>query len=1024
MRKIRLFTLCLLCMFGFNLKAQESANVAYQDPNVRFTVITDGVLRLEYAPDGQFVNDRSFVAIKRQYPKVDYKVSKGSLITIKTKEFTLKYKKGSGPFTDKNLSIVSSKGVLPFKWVPGMKNNENLKGTTRTLDGWNGDYYVYEKRKGELEDGLLSRNGWTLIDDSKSYLFDNSDFAWIKERPQNGGQDFYFMGYGHNYKKALKDFTVFSGKVPLPPRYAFGYWWSRYWDYSDKEIRDLRNNFKNYDIPIDVIVLDMDWHYSDGKRGTWTGYNWNTHLLPSAQGVINYLHQSGVKTTMNIHPADGVFPYDPGFKEMVKQLDLDTATTKNIPYEGTNKKFMGAFFGIMLRQYENMGVDFWWYDWQQFLNDKKFKDLSNTWWLNYYAFHDIDLHHSARPMIYHRWGGLGNHRYPIGFSGDSYVTWNMLDYQPYFSSTASNVLYGYWGHDLGGHQMAGGTFDPELYARWLQFGVFTPIFRTHSSKNALLRKEPWMFTNDYTSVLRNAVQERYKLIPYIYTMARKTYDDAISICRPMYYDYPDNQEAYDMKNEYMFGDNLLISPITRPMIQGISNNKVWLPAGTDWYETATGTLLKGGQSLIRKFNLNEFPVYVKAGSILPLYEKVNNAQSNSDSITVTVFPGANKGQFIWYEDNGLNKEYAKEYATTLLSQEHKGQNLTVRIGARKGNYPDMPNERKFRIKVVASTYPNSVTVNGTPARYNYNGEELSLLIDVPQTSCSEEKTVVVNYPADTPIITDGLLGQMHHAEIAVSDLKDRMNGFIPSDELADLESLGSALTYFPEQMKARVENFRNNYNQLDSILKRNDVNDENSIAFLRHMMMYEDKALITSPEQFSSNAQSKTDNSDFKNLLDGNMTTLFHSLWKKDFCSPQTSGLGYHNLQVKLNNPVQKFYFTYRGRSDAKWHDNPNDIVIYATNDDALGSQTDSKTSDKWKLIQEINSGFPSNVSAPVYTSPNIDMGAPYKYIRFVVKSTTMVGTDKDRIFPSPEITGVVFNLSEFQIYQTVLTKK
>ena len=241
----KLLTLSLLMLLAIGLPAQ-SKNIAYQDETVRFTVITEGVIRMEYAANGHFVDNASQVAVIRDYPVVDFKVKEGKTIEIITAKLQLKYKKGSGAFTADNLSITSLKGVKPsFTWKPGMTQEHNLKGTYRTLDSYNGETHVNDSTKYmPIEDGHLASDGWTLIDDSQSYLFDNSDWPWVMERESLDNQDWYFMGYGHDYKQALKDFTVFAGKVPLPPRYAFGYWWSRYWSYSDKALRDLVKKFE------------------------------------------------------------------------------------------------------------------------------------------------------------------------------------------------------------------------------------------------------------------------------------------------------------------------------------------------------------------------------------------------------------------------------------------------------------------------------------------------------------------------------------------------------------------------------------------------------------------------------------------------------------------------------------------------------------------------------------------------------------------------------------------------------------
>ncbi|NLI35108.1 MAG: DUF5110 domain-containing protein [Bacteroidales bacterium] len=833
------WVVCLLCLWvaSINLSAQQKTlpNVAYQDSKVRITMITEGVARLEYVPDGKFVDDNSFVAVNRNYPKVDYQLkNSGKTVEIRTSKMILKYKKNTGKFTANNLSITSvkGKGVVPFAWKLGLADNGNLKGTYRTLDGYKGNMHLGDNKPMPIEDGLLSTNGWKLIDDSKSYLFDHSDWPWVMERPEKGQtQDWYFMAYGHNYKSALKDFTLFSGKVPLPPRYAFGYWWSRYWSYSDDEIRNLVNNFHAYDIPLDVLVVDMDWHYTEPGKGGWTGYTWNRRLFPDPDGFLKYLKNNNLQITLNLHPADGVASYETHFPEMAQWMGVDTTTTKVIPWEASNKKFMTGWFNTQLRPMEKAGVDFWWLDWQQWPNDKKFTDLSNTWWLNYTVFTDMQRNRDTRPMLYHRWGGLGNHRYQIGFSGDSFISWESLDYQPYYNMTASNVLYGYWSHDIGGH-MGVDHIDPELYVRWFQFGALSPILRTHSTKNSGLNKEPWAFAQQYMEIIRNTVQGRYEMAPYIYAMARKDYDDALSLCRPMYYDYPESKEAYANRNEYMFGDNVLVYPITAPMKNGKSTLNVWLPAGNDWYEWHTGTLLKGGQTIERTFRLDEYPIYVKAGSILPFYNKeVKNLKSNDEAIEVTVFPGM-KGSFEMYEDNGNDKDYATQYATTKLTSEKIGNVLTVNIGARKGSYPDMPSNRNFKIKVLASAVPETVTVDGMEVKSVYDGNELTLSIDIPQTDCNLAKVVKVTYPSGALNVADGLLGQMRHVRTAVLNLKRQDAGIVLNEGVGSMESTGIAISYYPNEFEKRIETFRKNFTNMEELLKEQKTDEQRTSDFL------------------------------------------------------------------------------------------------------------------------------------------------------------------------------------------------
>ena len=814
-------------------------NIAYEDANVRFTVISDGVIRMEYAPDGKFVDDKSFIAVNRQYPAVDYKLkTRGRWVEIATSKMVMRYKKDSGAFSAENLSIVSAKGTLPFSWKPGVKQAENLKGTFRTLDGFDGEVqtqgYVRDSKPGEkiqLEDGLLAKDGWTLIDDSKGLLFNNdTDWEWAKQRPDNGGQDWYFMAYGHDYKAALKDYTLFAGQVPLPPRYVFGYWWSRYWLYSDREMRELVDNFHSYRIPLDVLVVDMDWHYTESGKGGWTGWTWNRDLFPDPAGFLKYLKDNDLKITLNLHPADGVAAYEEQYPALARDMGIDPASKQTIPWVNSDKRFMTNIFKDVLTPMEKEGVDFWWVDWQQDIFDSKMKNLNNTWWINYTFFSQMERTRDVRPLIYHRWGGLGNHRYQLGFSGDATATWKSLDYQPYFNSTASNVLYGYWGHDIGGH--IGNHIDPELYVRWMQFGAFSPIMRTHSQKNAGMNKEPWVFDTEHSSIIRQTIRQRYEMAPYIYTMARKAYDEGLSLCRPMYYDYPEDSEAYDFRNQYMFGDDMLVAPITAPGQDGYATLKVWLPEG-EWYEMPTGTLLQGGQVVERSFALDEYPIYVKAGAVLPMYtDEVMNLSGNDETVVVTVFPGAKAGAFQLYEDNGNDKDYASAYATTALSASCSGREQTIVVGRREGRFDGMEAARKLQVKILPAQAPQSVTVDGRAVDYDYVGEEFAIIVDLGEVPNDQETVVKITYPAETADM-NGLLGATRRMARAMEGLKYRDAGIIFKEEFGRMGSLSEAVMYMPGEMPRRVGEFWTSFRNLPQVLQCQGLNEEHTKWFLR-----------------------------------------------------------------------------------------------------------------------------------------------------------------------------------------------
>jgi alpha-glucosidase (family GH31 glycosyl hydrolase) len=497
---------------------------------------------------------------------------------------------------------------------------------------------------------------------------------------------------------------------------------------------------------------------------------------------------------------------------------------------------MTGWMKTILNPMERAGVDFWWLDWQQHPFDNKVKTLSNTWWLNYCFFTDMERNNPLRPMLYHRWGGLGNHRYQIGFSGDSSITWASLDFQPYFNSTASNVLYGYWSHDIGGHHFGIGRIEPEMFVRWMQFGALSPILRTHSTKNENLKKEPWSFDKAHFNILRDIIKQRYAMSPYIYTMARKTYEEGLSMCRPMYYDYPENQEAYDFRNEYMFGDNILVMPITQPMDGEYSVARVWLPAGNDWYEVHSGTMLKGGQIVERSFAIDEYPMYVKAGSVIPMAQGLKNLRKNDFAYEINVYPGA-QGEFTVYEDNGNDKNYANEYATTRISAVNSGKVLTVTIDPRQGCYKDMPASREMTVKVNGYKVPESVTLDGKALDWSYDGTTMSLIAKLPDASCNTTKTIQITYPSTDNMAEAGTIAKFRHLYKATIDLKNKRAGMLFKEPLARLESAGRNISYHPGDYESIMKQFNEDYANLPNILKDHDMDDEMRAQFLKTVNM-------------------------------------------------------------------------------------------------------------------------------------------------------------------------------------------
>lgn len=737
-----------------NPKADAKAVVT--SGNARFTVLTPQLIRMEWSADGQFEDRATLTFVNRETPVPEFKVRESrSKLTITTPALTLTYLK-NGKFSDKNLKAVFTLNGKEVVWTPGMENPQNLLGTTRTLDGADGS-----KLKEPMEQGILSRAGWSLIDDSQRHVLtpDGSEWEeWIEARPEGDRQDLYLFAYGHDYKQALADYALVAGRAPMPPKYTLGYWWSRYWQYSDNEFVDLVNKLKSMDVPIDVLIVDMDWHETWGLRKSnspkdeygqrigWTGYTWQKELFPSPANFLKWTENEELKVALNLHPASGIQPYEAVYDDFTKEYGW-SEKGKSVPFKIDERKWADAYFKTVLEPMERNGVDFWWLDWQQWKESKYTPGLSNTFWLNHTFFNHAERQNPGlRPFIYHRWGGLGSHRYPLAFSGDTYATWPMLAYLPYFTATASNVNYGWWGHDIGGHMFhkTQKATDPELYTRWLQYGVFTPIFKTHSTKDPRIERCIWCFP-DHMFLMRDAIRLRYTLAPYIYNAARENYDTGVGMCRPMYYDYPESDKAYETSEQFMFGNDILATTITQPVdsITGLAPRTIWFPEGA-WFDCATGSMYEGGRTEELHYTLAENPHYAKAGSIIPMNPAtVKNLQQPCDTLVLTFIPGGD-GQLRHYEDDGMSQQYKTNYAVTTVSKKQEGNTVRVRISPREGSFAGASDSRSYELRFPAVFPPKSVKVNGKELAYSrfpkagewtYDGYTLAPVIYTGTTAC-------------------------------------------------------------------------------------------------------------------------------------------------------------------------------------------------------------------------------------------------------------------------------------------------
>lgn len=728
---------------AFEPRAESGAVIS--GPSVRFTVLTSRLLRLEYSPTEQYEDQPSQTFWYRRQPVPQFQVRQSAeLIEIETEYLRLRYLPTERGFTPESLTITQKALDITWSYGDSIWRSHNLRGTTRTVDAVNGP--------AELQPGLMARNGWAVVDDSQTLVFDQE--GWLTRRTRPANLDLYFFGYGRDYLACLQDFQKVAGQTPLIPRWMLGNWWSRYWAYSQAELQDLMEAFETRQMPLSVCIIDMDWHITDTGNASvgWTGYTWNKALFPDPPGFLAWLHGKGLKTALNLHPADGVYPHEVQYQQMAEHMGIDPESNEPIPFDIADPVFTEAYFSILHHPYEAEGVDFWWIDWQQG-TQSRLQGLDPLSWLNHLHFYDLGRDGSKRPVIFSRWGGLGSHRYPIGFSGDAVVSWESLAFQPTYTATAANVAYGWWSHDIGGHMW--GIEEEELYVRWVQFGVFSPILRLHSSNNPYSERRPWGWGVAAEHINREAFQLRHALIPYIYTMAWRNVQEGIPLITPLYYSHPEEEDAYECPQAYWFGTELLAAPFTTPINQdlGLSHQRVWLPPGV-WFNFFTGETAPAGWYGVYG-GMSAIPVFARAGAIIPLGPmKGWGGVANPETLMVHLFAGANN-QFTLYEDDGETTAYQNgQYAQTVFELAWAESALEFSISPVTGESEIIPQTRSYHLVIHGIIEPDKVglSVNGRVAtpittHYDAQAESLTLMVADIETTDTLKLKVTSSQPS-------------------------------------------------------------------------------------------------------------------------------------------------------------------------------------------------------------------------------------------------------------------------------------
>ncbi|RYX81201.1 DUF5110 domain-containing protein [bacterium] len=797
----------------------------------RFTVVSPLCVRLEYAPNNGFVDAPTLFAINRGARDSAAKITrKGSGVSIETSQLRLSYQPDGKPFNATNLKVTFRGGNKSGSWQPGQSDPENLGGPVSTLD--------FQNRALNLPPSLISRGGWGLIDDSGRPLLIND---WIAPRPggappstegdvaKNKDLDWYLFTYGDNYASALQAVGTISGKAAMPRKATLGSWNSRFTRLSADDYRQVVRDYDEHDFPLDVLVMDMDWHTQNATTGHihannlgWTGYTWDRKLFPDPQGLLQEFKQKGIFVTLNDHPHDGIRDHEEMYPEFMKKLGQTPAKGNNPLFNAADKHYWDAFYETSHTALEKQGVDFWWLDWQQdyiFPWVPGVPGLRHLQWLNELYFRESEKG-GLRGQNYSRWGGWGDQRHPLQFSGDTTSNWQMLAFQVPFTSTSGNGACFYWAHDTGG--FFGGTRNAEQYTRWTQFSGFTAALRVHSAGED---RRPWLWGKQGEDAMRTIYHLRSEMFPYLYTSVRECYDDMAPLVRPMYYSYPRDEAAYHAPGQFLFGDNVLIAPIVSPGVgpEHVAKQNVWFPQGS-WYNIFSGEEFKGNTQALVTADIGEVPMYARGGVPIPMQPYTARMGSTPIStLRVRCYPGANgqTGTYTLYEDDGRSSQYQRGgFAKTPLSYTRRGNAVTVNIGATVGSYTGQPRSRSIVVELPNTTQAKDATLSDGTATQKcavaYDAATGTNRISVPERAITRGASIsIACAPLDGKIMRQraierrvgGIIGKTASGD--TNQILASLAGLTPEQQEMVLATMGIGI-----QKEVDGPNFRDNPKRL------------------------------------------------------------------------------------------------------------------------------------------------------------------------------------------------------------------
>ena len=724
--------------------------------NKRVTLITPTLFRLEYAREGRFLDlPTMFAANRDSMMQSGYSIEAldgGRRYKIDTGKVRIILDNDNLPFgqinTEIHLSRMGREQKISARNLHSKKRNLNLGGSIATLDAVHGEV--------PLDDGLLSEDGWYfLIDTGTEVLRD----GWFALRDPSHVQDQYCFVYGDDFHAPFSDLGVISGRVPMTRKYVHGIWYSRWYPYTSGYVDTLVAEYRREGFPLDNVVMDMDWHKVEGvatgighnfTKG-WTGYSWNRELIPDPKALIDRLHADSITVSVNEHPHDGIRPHEDCYADFMHDMGYNPADSISLLFDASSPKYIDRFLHHTRKENSELGVDFYWLDWQQ---DYLYPyvpgtNMRHVKWLNRLFYQDLERD-NTRGISYSRWGGWGDHRYPINFSGDATGNWDVLAFEVKLSQTGGNGGCYFWVHDTGGFH---GIYDPELHTRWSQFGALSAALRVHASRGKGLDRRPWLWGDLATEGMHAAYTFRSQAMPYIYSCVRRTHETMLPLNRCMFVDYPTDTAAYNRYGQYLFGDILLAAPLVTPGKgeRKVASTEVWFPADADWYDYFTDEPYCAGTTATVSKDLASFPLFVKGGHVLPLQPFSHRPASVAlSNLILRVYPGkdGDSNTFTLYEDDGISLDYREgRFAKTALTYSQQDGKATVAVAPAAGEYEGQLTRRAYTLELCGYATVSDVRVDGRKAKAVLRDGRYC--VDIPARSIRKGLSVSFSYTLPT-----------------------------------------------------------------------------------------------------------------------------------------------------------------------------------------------------------------------------------------------------------------------------------